>query len=33
MRPAGWPTLRFDVIGIVLPDGGAPQLRHIAAAF
>lgn len=33
MRPAGWPQLRFDVIGIVLRDDAQPQLRHIAAAF
>ncbi len=33
MRPAGWPILRFDVIGILMPDGGGPQLRHVAGAF
>lgn len=33
MRPAGWPRLRFDVIGIVMRDGAEPELRHIAAAF
>lgn len=33
MRPSGWPILRFDVIGIVLPAGGEPDLRHVVGAF
>ncbi len=27
------PPARFDVIAIVWPDGGEPQIRHIAHAF
>lgn len=33
VKPRTWPILRFDVIGIVLPPDGRPQLRHVAEAF
>lgn len=33
MRPRGWPIMRFDVVGIVLADGAAPNLHHVAGAF
>lgn len=33
LRPTGWPALRFDVIGVLLRDGAAPELTHVTAAF
>lgn len=26
-------TLRFDVVAVILPDGGAPEIRHYKDAF
>ena len=28
-----WPDRRFDVIGILMRPGAAPQLRHVRSAF
>lgn len=33
VKPRGWPRTRFDVIGILLGDGVAPQIDHVAGAF
>lgn len=33
IRPRGWPTLRFDVVGIVMSDTAKPELTHFAGAF
>lgn len=28
-----WPQVRFDVVGIILPQHGIPQINHIERAF
>ncbi len=33
VKPCGWPISRFDVIGILLRDGAAPQIEHVVEAF
>jgi len=33
MKPCHWTVSRFDVIGILIPDGAAPQIEHVIEAF
>lgn len=33
MKPCTWAISRFDVIGILIRDGSAPQIQHVVEAF